>query len=193
MSNLVMSLPADLTAVLCKIRLTVVRLGELQPGDLLQLPPGASSDVRMFSTTGRVVGRGGLGQINGKRAVRLDGHASVQASRRRSDEDSSLDHLESDNRFGMSASHQADVLDLQEGVSGSTFVSEMDTSDKPDLPDIDSLPDLDIAEHADFVAAASDPQGVADLPDLSDIPDFSDFPELDDLPEPLDLPVLNRN
>ena len=81
MSNIAMSLPADLTAVLCKIRLTVVGLGDLQLGDLLRLPPDASSDVRLVSATGRVVARGGLGQINGKRAVRLNDHASVQASR----------------------------------------------------------------------------------------------------------------
>ena len=191
MSNIAMSLPADLTAVLCKIRLTVVGLGDLQLGDLLRLPPDASVDVRLVSATGRVIARGGLGQINGKRAVRLDDHASVQASRQRPDEDDALDHLSLDSPFGMPASHQHDVLDMQEGASSSTFISEMDLSDIPDFPDFNGLSDLDIAEQADSdVPGAAD---LPDLPDLSDIPDFSDFPELDDLPEPLDLPVLNRN
>jgi flagellar motor switch protein FliM len=63
--------PAQLRAVLPRLRLPLNRARALTPGDLLPLPPDALDRVEVTAGAGHLVARGRLGKVNGLRAVRL--------------------------------------------------------------------------------------------------------------------------
>jgi flagellar motor switch/type III secretory pathway protein FliN len=68
-----MNVAAELTAVLCKIRMPVSELSALKPGDVLPLSRSRLNETSLVSVTGRVIAHGSLGQMGGNLAVRLAG------------------------------------------------------------------------------------------------------------------------
>jgi flagellar motor switch protein FliM len=66
-----MSVPAELNAVLARIRMPLDKLAQLGPGDLIPIPRQGLDDTAIVAVTGRTVARARLGQMNGYRAVRL--------------------------------------------------------------------------------------------------------------------------
>lgn len=63
---------ADLTAVVCRIRLPLTELAEMRPGDVIPLMRERLEVTELVSINGRAVATGRLGQINGLRALRLN-------------------------------------------------------------------------------------------------------------------------
>ncbi|MGI1663841.1 FliM/FliN family flagellar motor switch protein [Palleronia sp. KMU-117] len=61
----------QLEAVLCRLRLPLQRIRALAPGDRLRVPAKALIGLSLEARDGRPVGRARLGQIEGRKAVRL--------------------------------------------------------------------------------------------------------------------------
>ncbi|MCM2560906.1 FliM/FliN family flagellar motor switch protein [Lutimaribacter sp. EGI FJ00015] len=68
-----MTAPARLDAVLCRMSLPLAQTRGLKPGDVLPLSAGVLRDTRLEATPGKTVARGVLGQMSGQRALRLHG------------------------------------------------------------------------------------------------------------------------
>ncbi len=62
---------ADLTAVLCRMRMPLDALGRLAPGDLLPLAGYRLDRTGLYGIDGRMVASGRLGQAGGARAIRI--------------------------------------------------------------------------------------------------------------------------
>ncbi|MCR9127106.1 MAG: FliM/FliN family flagellar motor C-terminal domain-containing protein [Rhodobacteraceae bacterium] len=78
--NPMLAVQAELTAVLCKLRIPLSDLTALAPGDLLALPPDRLSQTRLISLSNRTVATVILGQMNGNRAVKLAAAGPVPAA-----------------------------------------------------------------------------------------------------------------
>jgi flagellar motor switch protein FliM len=63
---------ADLTAMVCRIRLPLSELSAMQPGDVIPLVRDRLKDTELLAIDGRCVAVGRLGQVNGLRALRLN-------------------------------------------------------------------------------------------------------------------------
>ena len=136
LGDTVMCLHADLTVALCRVRLTVKRLGDLAVGDVLELPTDAFSATRLTTTTGRTLATGTLGQVEGLRALRLAHHpAGMGSPQRRAGDREGLDQP----TLGPALS-ASDVLDHVE--IGDTATSLPDSDPLPDLPELSDLSDL---------------------------------------------------
>jgi len=72
-----LDIPAEVQAVLTRFRLTVAQLNALKIGDVLPVQKESLAETMLVGPTGRVVGRGRLGQMNGSRALRLTGHVPI--------------------------------------------------------------------------------------------------------------------
>ncbi|MEO9574090.1 MAG: FliM/FliN family flagellar motor C-terminal domain-containing protein [Tateyamaria sp.] len=197
MAKLVMGLNADLRMVLCQINLPLSRLNALKVGDTVEMTPGAFPNVQITTATGRILGRGEVGHVDGVRAVKPI-RAPLHAERplRRASDKPLFDMPEVEvltasgrrttvsREVDMSAEELDNALTaLPPIVERRAQVASDDTTDKPfpveddkddtsDLPDLDGLPRLE------------------DLPDLEALPDLAELPELDDLPDLADLPDL---
>jgi len=66
------SIRADLTAMICRIRLPLSELAEMQPNDVIPLVRERLKDTELISIDGQCVAVGRLGQVNGLRALRLN-------------------------------------------------------------------------------------------------------------------------
>ncbi|WP_298970956.1 flagellar motor switch protein FliM [uncultured Roseobacter sp.] len=178
----VMSLRADLTAVLGRLKLPLDKLSQLVPGDVLTLKPDAFDTVEIMTCDRRVVSRGAMGQIEGQRAIQLDNAvARPDHPARRAEDREGLDLPQVD--------------PLKEAPGGNDFgglpdidigAIEHEPEGLPDLPDLpalegeDGLPDL-----SDLPGLSEDTE-MAALPDLSDLPGLSDedeLPSLEDMPD----------
>ena len=196
MAKLVMGLNADLRMVVCQINLPLSRLNALKVGETLALTPGAFPNVQITTATGRILGRGEVGHVDGVRAVkpmRAPLHAA-QPLRRASDKplvdmpevevltatgrrmtvsrevDVSPDELaEAMTALPPSEERRAPAADAATDIA---FPVEDDVDDTNGLPDLNDLPNLE------------------DLPDLETMPALSGLPDLDDLPDLADLPDL---
>ena len=79
--------------------------------------------------------------------------------------------------------YSLDGAELPE-VEVKSWMSGVDLSDTPDLPDVPDMPDLpDVPDLPDMT-------DVPDLPDMPDIPDLPDMPDIPDLPNVPDVPDL---
>ena len=63
---------AEMTAVICRVRLPLAEVTSLKAGDLVPLMQRRLDETALISITGRRVGTGRLGQIDGMRAIRLN-------------------------------------------------------------------------------------------------------------------------
>ena len=66
------SMRAELSAVLCKMRVPLNELSALKVGDLVPLEQAFLYETDLISIGGQSIAQGKLGQMNGSRAVRLD-------------------------------------------------------------------------------------------------------------------------
>jgi flagellar motor switch protein FliM len=62
---------ADMTAVICRMRIPLAELSEMAPGDVVPLTTGRFDKTELLAISGRCVTTGQLGQSGGFRAVRL--------------------------------------------------------------------------------------------------------------------------
>lgn len=65
---------ADLTAVICRVQVTLAELSVLSPGDVLPLTQGRFDKTEVLAISGQRVTTGQLGQAGGFRAIRLAGY-----------------------------------------------------------------------------------------------------------------------
>lgn len=171
--------PVLLQAVLPPMRLPLSRLLTMKVGDLIPLDPQALSQVTLhggasgITTPGRkrmprgASCTGRLGQLNGRRALKLTALPGERATP--GDADATSDpggfggHLAAAPAAGPSGGHSptADLPDtaLDLGLGDAAAAPTLDTTgDLGQLPDLPDLPALD------------------DLPALPDIPDLPDLP-----------------
>lgn len=148
-----------LRAVLVRLPHAVDAVRRLRPDQVLDLPDGCLQHVRLETRDGRLIREVHLGQLDGKKALRLLG-APASGSARLLPQPSQPD-------AALIAAPQA----------------EPDLPDLPQLPDADA-PDIAGAATPDLPGVPDLPE----LPDLADLPDLPDLPELPDLPDlpPLD-------
>lgn len=66
------SIRADLTAMICRIRLPLSELAAMRPGDVIPLVREQLKETELISIDGQCVAVGRLGQVNGLRALRLN-------------------------------------------------------------------------------------------------------------------------
>ncbi|KMK66516.1 flagellar motor switch protein FliM [Puniceibacterium sp. IMCC21224] len=67
-----MLVPAQIDAVLCRMRLSLHKAATLKPGDLLELPVDALGTAELMVGQRHRMARGKMGQMNGFRAIRLE-------------------------------------------------------------------------------------------------------------------------
>ena len=192
----VMELPADLTAVLTRIRLPLSQASALAAGDTLKIPADAFDGVSLVTGQGDVIAKGAMGQIDGYRALQLEQPMPGKSARQKLDMEGLPD-------AGLAMAGGAPDAGLPD-------VSALPGGDLPDLPD---LPDIELSPETDFSEAM--PEGLPDLPDLPELPgegaepvdlpdlpdldgdglpelpDLDDLPDLGDLPDLEDLPKMN--
>ena len=72
--------PAQIEAVLCRIRLPISRISGFAPGDLLELPADCLAGMELMAGGGHRMARGRLGQVDGMRAIRLTWPRSGRAA-----------------------------------------------------------------------------------------------------------------
>lgn len=166
----VLSLHAELTAVLARVRLPWSDLERLSPGDEITIPLDAFDTVELVAPGGRRIGSGAMGQVDGMRALQVD-HRPVEPNRpqrRASDRD------EIDQPHVAPMGNRLPAI----GVEARNDALDHAPLDMPDLPPLD-LPDLDLTP-----APAEDTAfELPDLPDFSDLPELGDFNDLDDFPK----------
>ena len=182
----VFQLEAELNIVLCKLRLPLGQLENLQTGSVIELPPNVFPDVDVTTINGDVVGKGQLGQMDGQRAVQFDYAPKSQNMplRRASDR-------------GEADVPDVQLLDRRSGTGQpepmpdfpGTMPSEppdipalpdvgSDLPDLPDLPDLGGTPDDNAFEPPASIASDDALPELDDLPNLADLPDLADLPEL---------------
>ncbi|WP_065329282.1 FliM/FliN family flagellar motor C-terminal domain-containing protein [Tritonibacter mobilis] len=66
------SMRAELSAVLCKMRIPLRQFSALKVGELLPLDQAYLYETDLIAINGQAIAKGRLGQMNGARAVRLD-------------------------------------------------------------------------------------------------------------------------
>ena len=71
MNDIAMGLPAELNMVLCKMSLELSQVDKLAVDEVIKLPHNAFPETEIVTSTGRVIGTGVLGQVDGIRALRL--------------------------------------------------------------------------------------------------------------------------
>ncbi len=166
----VMGLNAELSAVLCRVRLTLAEISKLKPGDALQVPSEAFDKVELLSIEGRRIGEGAMGQVDGHRAMMLNGAVAA------GNNDKDLRATDPDGDEEASDYSNLNLPDLEIPPSPDMLKPGLDggLDGLPDLPDIGDM--------------GVDPGELPDLPDLPDLPEFTgeidhgdDLPDLDEL------------
>lgn len=166
MTDVVMHLEAELMVQLCHVRMNLSDLTRLAPGDAVLLPPGTFPATRIMAQSGKCLGTGTLGQVDGQRALKIDrepAHAK-QPQRRLSDQPEVEMPVVA--RIDMGQGGVPALTDMAPMEMPGTVPAAppFDNEDVP-LPQMDDLPDLNA------------------LPELDDLPDLADLPDLGDLPE----------
>ena len=172
------------------VLLSLKNLNALKVGHTLALTPGAFPNVQITTSTGRVLGRGVVGHVDGVRAVRPlrpPSHAS-QPLRRVSDQPLvDMPEVEVLTSTGRRATlpREVDVSEeeVEEAMQALPPVSERRNA--PAAADGMDEDDLDIP--FPVIDESSEP------PDPDDIPDLDELPDLDDLPDLADMPDLAMN
>ena len=175
MAQITMSVPAQLTVALCRARMSLSDVSKLTVGDRIDVPPEAFSNAELLAITGRLVGHARLGQVAGKRAVRIVlPDPKVDAPKRRASD-------------GLQDGKVIDPLPgaVPDDVGAATF-EEVQT--KPPLT-IDTS-DFDLDGTMGDLPDLPELSGDAGLPSLDDMPELDALPDLPDLPELPNLPDL---
>lgn len=163
-----MNVPAELTAVLCRLRFPLSQIGAFEIGQAIDIPTEAFDAVELLSIGGRLISSGAMGHVDGNRALMLTHGAGEHATTGRNA--SGLDDL---------VPEQSDYskLDLPELDLSSPDVP-FDPSNIDTLPEFPDLPETSVEELPDLPEL----DGLPDLPDLADFsenkPDLPDLPKL---------------
>lgn len=180
MTDIAMTLPAELNMVLCKLSLGLAQVDKLVVGEIIKLPHNTFPETEIQTSAGNVIGTGMLGQVDGIRALRLRREPvyATQPRRRQSDlADLDLPDIET----------LPDKRKSKPLVSENSMMEEFVVDTGADLPELnENQNDFDDDEDA------LDPQS-SSLPDLAETVgkgDTLDLPELDDLPDLADMPEL---
>ncbi|MGD9295078.1 MAG: FliM/FliN family flagellar motor C-terminal domain-containing protein, partial [Roseobacter sp.] len=72
LERVVMGAEAELTAVLCRLHLSLSDIGALQPGEKIAIPAEAFDAVELTAIDGTSIGKGAMGQVDGKRALMVE-------------------------------------------------------------------------------------------------------------------------
>jgi flagellar motor switch protein FliM len=72
---------ADMTAVICRMRVPLAELSSMAPGDVMPLALGRFEKTELLAISGQRVTTGQLGQAGGFRAIRLAGFVSQLAAK----------------------------------------------------------------------------------------------------------------
>ncbi len=143
-------LPVEMRAVLARLPLGVSRIGDLKPDEVLPLPAGCLQHVRLETRAEDLIREVRLGQLGGKKAVRLTGLSAVG---------------EEMPGIASAPAALAPAMEADLPVLGEAAVPGDPVGDLPDLPEINE--------------PAFEPSGdLPDLPELPDLPDLPDLPEL---------------
>lgn len=192
------SIRAELTAVLCKMRVPLQEFAGLQIGDTIPLDAAFLYETDLLTIGGKSVAQGRLGQMNGARAVRLTSPKSKQASNPAADamafsEGGGMEALPgSAPALGMDMGIAAQGLQDPMGDMGvpgldggaATDASALDAGAGEELPTLDGE-GLEAGFGGDSGGGFDSGGGLsmdgldggfADLPDLSDLPDLPDLP-----------------
>ncbi|ASM71800.1 MULTISPECIES: FliM/FliN family flagellar motor switch protein [Roseobacteraceae] len=156
LTDVVMHLEAELMVQLCHVRMNLSDLTRLSAGDTLLLPPGTFPKTRIIAQSGKCLGTGTLGQVDGQRALKIDREPShaKQPQRRESDQPDV---------------EMPQVAPIDMGLSGDP---DSPASIPPELP-MAALPDFDDLQLPEL----------DDLPDLNSLPDLDKLPDLAALPD----------
>ena len=87
----VLDLTCALPVSLARVKLSLSAVGKLRPGDTIPLGAASFESATVSSEEGRRLSRGVLGQIGGKRAVRLTHRIVPESPQRREEDRGSLD------------------------------------------------------------------------------------------------------
>ena len=164
LAKTVLALETELTAVLCRFTMPISQITSLAVGVTIPVHAEAFDEVELLTNEHRKIAKGAMGQVDGVRALMLQGVVGA--------------HAVSLNDTGADASDLPVPASPEIALETTTPLSldEPSVEDVPDLPDLPGFDDSDAA-----VTALED---LPDLPDLSDIPDLDEeFPALDDLPK----------
>lgn len=192
MARIAMSIPAQLTVALCRPRMSLSELSKLAVGDVIDIPKDAFSNAQLLAITGRMVGHGRLGQVAGKRAVRLTIPGGLADGPKRRAEDGAQAGVHMEPLGGETIDMPAlggapDLPDPVADLPATAFDIDGDLGGIPDLPDVADLPDVgDLPALGD----APDMPDLPDMPELDALPDLPDLPDMPDLPDLPDLPGL---
>ena len=177
----VMGLNADLRMIVCTLSVPLNKLRALKVGDDLALPPGAFPNVQITTSTGRILGRGVVGHVDGVRAVKPSRpplHAERPLRRASDQRDVDVPEVEvlTSNGRSMTVPRAVDVTDAELEAAMQTLSAVDVNMDTTEIPDMSVKPentaDANGPEHATTLV---------DLPDLEDLPDLDDLPDLADL------------
>ena len=172
----VMKSEARLDTVLHRIRMPLADVMSLEAGMVLSIPRSAVSKVELRADD-RLVSRAQLGQINGKRAVRLIFMT---------EEDD--DPLEAP--YGSEAGGFGDMGALSGGSEFPALSNGLgDMGDLPSLGDLPAMGDIGDMDNMGDVPPMGDLPPLGDFPAMGDmsgemgeLPDLGDFPAMGDLP-----------
>lgn len=180
-SPVVMKLKAHLNVALCRKTMPLSELTELSVGDRLTLPVEALGVAEILTLDGRKVGQGKLGQVDGKRALRLTSEYQSGASpeRRASDRPAGAPKIDYDDEDRRAGGHSRELPGPLKVDPAPVLLEKAPDLALPDLPDLPELPDLpDIAGMGELSAETASAGDDLALPDLPDLPDLPSLPQL---------------
>ena len=153
------TIEAPMVAILTRMAVPMETIRNLAVDDVLEVPISALVNVHLEGMGGQKITRARLGQLNGKKAVRLTQGVVDQGERPDLDGPGALPEV----------GHDAALPPLAAPEPAIGMPEELrELPDLPELPDTEDLPDLPPA---------------GDLPDLPDLPNLPDLPDLPELPE----------
>lgn len=160
-----MLVPAQIEAVLCRLRLPLSRIGALKVGDVLPLPADVLAKAELMAGGGHRMARGRLGQMNGLRAIRLTWPEGARPVHMAANKDTPSGELA-----------RPEPVDPAPAVAPMVFDLDAEAGDLPDLPPMtfgDGEDDFGVSDF-DFDPDASDSgdgDGDGDFP-MAEMSDF---------------------
>lgn len=147
LGEVMMQVPTEINAVLHRLTLPLSAVSQLKVGQILEIPGECLADMRLETSPKKLLVETSLGQLNGFRAVRLNGAMSplVDASDAPKDaEPESIVQLEATAipEETVSPRAKANAIDAQNEKDDASIAEIMALPDLPDLPGIEGLPDL---------------------------------------------------
>ncbi|MEX3014924.1 FliM/FliN family flagellar motor switch protein [Gymnodinialimonas hymeniacidonis] len=142
--------PLSLNAVLLRLHMPLSKVQDLKDGDLVPFDRSDLETVTLEDDNGHIFARGKLGQIGGRRAVRLEARRKKGAGSSEATPDSGPDALKraakaSDQMSPEALMPQANRLPLADGLGGTAGAEAAAPQAMPDLPMPDYDPDAPTA------------------------------------------------